>query len=84
MPRKQVPYWLALGFSYVSEAWANITGKPPAAPITGVRLAASPMLFDNAKAVKELGVRFRPLRESLTDEIQWFDEAGYLNWTLDR
>jgi len=42
------------------------------------------MLFDNAKAVKELGVRFRPLRESLTDEIQWFDEAGYLNWTLDR
>ena len=84
MPEKQVPYWLALGFSYVSETWANITGKPPAAPITGVRLAASPMLFDNAKAVKELGVRFRPLRESLTDEIQWFQEAGYLNWTLDR
>ena len=84
MPRKQVPYWLALGFSYVSETWANITGKPPAAPITGVRLAASPMLFDNAKAVKELGVRFRPLRESLTDEIQWFHDAGYLNWEMDQ
>jgi dihydroflavonol-4-reductase len=80
MPKKQVPYWLALGFSYFSETWANITGKPPAAPITGVRLAASPMLFDNAKAVNELGIRFRPLRESLVDEIQWFHDAGYLNW----
>lgn len=80
MPKKQVPYWLALGFSYFSETWANITGKPPVAPITGVRLAASPMLFDNAKAVRELGVRFRPLRESLTDEIQWFHDAGYLDW----
>lgn len=80
MPAKQVPYWLALGFSYFNETWANITGKPPAAPITGVRLAGSPMLFDNSKAIEELGVEFRPLRASLTDEIKWFHEAGYLNW----
>jgi dihydroflavonol-4-reductase len=80
MPTRRVPYWVALGFSYFSEGLANITGKPPAAPITGVRLAGSPMLFDNTRAIEELGVRFRPLTESLTDEIAWFHQQGYLDW----
>ncbi|MDA7620683.1 NAD-dependent epimerase/dehydratase family protein [Verrucomicrobia bacterium] len=80
MPSRQVPYWLALCFSYFSEGLSNMTGKPPVAPITGVRLAGSPMLFDNTRAIQELGVRFRPLTESLTDEIAWFHEQGYLSW----
>ena len=80
MPTKRVPYWVALAFSYFSEGVANLTGNPPAAPITGVRLAGSPMLFDNSRAVKELGVHFRPLHESLTDEIDWFHRQGYMDW----
>ncbi len=80
MPRRRVPYWVALGFSFLSEGVANLTGKPPAAPITGVRLAGSPMIFDNTRAIQELGIQFRPLRESLTDEIAWFHEQGYLDW----
>jgi dihydroflavonol-4-reductase len=80
MPGKRVPYWVALGFSFFSEGLANITGKPPAAPITGVRLAGSPMLFDNSRATRELGVQFRSLTESLIDEIDWFHQQGYLDW----
>jgi dihydroflavonol-4-reductase len=80
MPTKRVPYWVALGFSYFSEGLANITGKPPVAPITGVRLAGSPMLFDNTRSIQELGVQYRPLTESLSDEIEWFHQQGYLDW----
>jgi len=84
MPRRRVPYWVALGFSYFSEMWANITAKPPAAPITGVRLAGSPMHFDNRRAIEALGMKFRPLKESLADEIQWFHDQGYLDWDYEK
>ncbi|MDG1891595.1 MAG: NAD-dependent epimerase/dehydratase family protein [Verrucomicrobiota bacterium] len=83
MPKRRVPYWLALAYSYFSEGWANLSGRPPAAPITGVRLARSSMVFNNALAVQELGLSFRPLRVSLLDEIRWFHEQGYLSWQYE-
>lgn len=71
MPKRQVPYWLAYGVSLVQEFWADwVTHRPPAAPLTGVRLARSPMTFNATKARTELGFTTRPVRESLADAIQ--------------
>ncbi|NES70103.1 MAG: NAD-dependent epimerase/dehydratase family protein [Okeania sp. SIO2D1] len=79
MPRRTIPYWLALAVSIVQEAIAdNFTHKRPSAPLTGVRLARSPMLFDNTKAQQELGLNFRPIRESLRDAIAWYTKQGLL------
>lgn len=79
MPRRRVPYWLALTVSAVQEFVAdNITHKPPQAPLTGVRLARSTLLFDNSKARQELGLTFRPIRASMTDAIRWYTEQGVL------
>ncbi len=79
MPRWHIPYWLALAISTIQEFVADtITKKPPQAPLTGVRLARSPMMFDNTKAQAQLGMTFRPLRESLTDAIADYRQRGLL------
>ena len=79
MPSKRVPYWVAYGFATLNEFWSNqVTGKPPRAPLTGVRLARSPMLFNNSRAREELAVSFRSLEESLADAVAWYRERGWL------
>lgn len=79
MPQRQVPYWLAFSVSVVQEFIAdNFTHRPPAAPLTGVRLAGSPMRFSHAKARQALGFSGRPVRESLADAIDWYKERGLL------
>ena len=85
MPRRRVPYWLAFTASTVQE-WVSdhFTRRPPTAPLTGVRLARTPMRFDNRKAREELGLAFRPLRESLADAVADFAARGLLERTPRR
>lgn len=79
MPKRQVPYWLAFTVSVVQEFIADtITHRPPQAPLTGVRLAGSPMSFSSEKARQELGFIGRPVRESLGDAIEWYGQQGLL------
>lgn len=79
MPQRQVPYWLALAVSSVQELISDrLTHRPPAAPLTGVRLAGSPMRFDSRKARQELGFVGRPVEASLADAIDWYAEQGWL------
>ncbi|WP_340115442.1 NAD-dependent epimerase/dehydratase family protein [Pelagibius sp. 7325] len=79
MPRRRIPYWLAYAYSAADEFIADrLTGKPPRAPLTGVRLARHAMHFDNSRALSELGLQPRPLRHSLADAIAWFRAEGLL------
>lgn len=79
MPGLRVPGAVALVWAAVSELVADhITHRPPAAPLTGVRLARTPMIFDCSRAVRELGLPQTPLRRALVDAIAWFDETGLL------
>lgn len=79
VPRLRIPYWLAYAYSAVDEFVADrITGKPPRAPLTGVRLARHAMHFDNSRALAELGLQPRPLRRALTDAVAWFRNEGLL------
>lgn len=78
MPRTRVPYALALVSALVSEGIANVTKKPPMAPLTGVRLARTSMAFDCGKARNELGWACRPLEDSLRDMIRWMSGRGLL------
>lgn len=78
-PRMRVPYWVALGAAHVDEAIASITGKPPKAPLGGVRMAKYKMFFDPAKAIEELGLPQTPPRQALQDAVVWFKANGYVN-----
>jgi dihydroflavonol-4-reductase len=77
-PRMRVPYWVALAAAYVNEAVSAVTGKPPKAPLAGVRMAKYKMFFNPAKAVRELGLPQTPPRQALADAVEWFRSNGYV------
>jgi dihydroflavonol-4-reductase len=77
-PRFRLPYGLALAAAYVDEALARLTGKPPRAPLAGVRMARYMMFFNPAKAVRELGLPQTPPRQALVDAVAWFRANGYV------
>lgn len=66
VPRRRIPYTVALSFAYLNELVADhITGAQPIASVTGVRLAKSTFWFDNRLTTRDLNVAFRPVEESL-------------------
>lgn len=77
-PWVRVPYGVALAAAHVSEALAVLTGRPPKAPVAGVRMARYKMWFNPAKAIRELGLPQTPPREAFQAAIQWFRENGYV------
>ncbi|MFQ5566342.1 MAG: hypothetical protein ACE5EU_08270, partial [Paracoccaceae bacterium] len=78
-PRFRVPHWLALAAARVEAGVAAVTKRPPAAPLTGVRLAGRRVRFDNAKARGELGFAPPPIDGALADAVAWMRAAGRLD-----
>ena len=77
-PKTQIPYSIALAAAHVNEAISAITGKPPKAPLAGVRMAKYKMFFNPAKAIRELGLPQTPPRKALADAVEWFRKNGYV------
>ncbi len=77
-PKMRIPYFVALTAAHVNEAIANLTGKPPKAPISGVRMAKYKMWFNPAKAIRELGLPQTPPKQALTDAVEWFRANGFV------
>lgn len=77
-PRLRIPYAVALGAAYVSEAVSLLTRRPPKAPLGGVRMARHKMFFNPAKAIRELGLPQTPPRQALADAADWFRRNGYV------
>lgn len=77
-PKFRVPYTVALAAAYVDEGLARLTGKPPKAPLAGVRMARYKMFFSPAKAIRELGLPQTPPRQALADAVEWFRANGYV------
>jgi dihydroflavonol-4-reductase len=76
-PRWRVPYALGLAVAAFSELWADhVTGRPPKATLTGVRLTRRTMHFDPARSLAELDLRPRPVRQSLADAVAWLRQSG--------
>src|SRR5206468_12383969 len=68
VPRWRVPYALGLAVAACSELWADhVTGRPPKATLTGVRLTRRTLHFDPTWSLGELDLHPRPVRESLAD-----------------
>ena len=77
-PKMRVPYAVALGAAYANEAVSFFTGKPPKAPLAGVRMARYKMFFNPAKAIRELGLPQTPPKQALADAVEWFRRNGYV------
>ncbi|MGC9947791.1 MAG: NAD-dependent epimerase/dehydratase family protein [Bryobacteraceae bacterium] len=71
-PRLRLPYFAMLGFAYVSKFVGRVTGAPVLVTPEAIRTLQENYDVSSAKAERELGATFRPLEETLRDEIAWF------------
>ncbi len=76
-PRVRLPHAVAYAFGALETGWAELTGRPPRAPLEAVRMARSKMYVSSAKAERELGYRPGPVEPALERAIAWFRENRY-------
>ncbi|MDX2036345.1 MAG: NAD-dependent epimerase/dehydratase family protein [Isosphaeraceae bacterium] len=80
VPRWTVPYPVGLAIAYASEFWADhVDHCPPRATVTGVRLTRRTMHFDARESLEAIGLRPRPIMQSLMDTVRGWIE----NRTID-
>jgi dihydroflavonol-4-reductase len=77
-PRVRIPYFVAWAAACLNETVSRFTGRPPKAPMAGVRMAKYKMFFSPAKAIRELGLPQTSPRQALSDAVEWFRANGYV------
>ncbi|MFN6513498.1 MAG: SDR family oxidoreductase [Nostoc sp. CreGUA01] len=77
-PRMEIPDWLALSIAWLLETWAGLTGGVNPMPLAGIQTLLEKANLSSAKADQELGVTFRPFRNTLKDTVLWYQSQGYL------
>ncbi len=71
-PRRRIPFAVTLAYAWLSEIYSRITGRPVLVTVNSVRTLRYRHVTSSAKARRELGASFRPLAETLHDEVAWF------------
>jgi dihydroflavonol-4-reductase len=80
-PKRRIPAAALLVFAAVGELGAKIVKKPVLLSMATVRLMlreADRTHFNPAKSERELGLTFRPVEETLADEVAWYRANGWL------
>jgi dihydroflavonol-4-reductase len=75
-PKRKIPYRVALAVAHVNEMISFFTGKPPRAPLAGVRMARYKMWFNPAKAIRVLQLPQTPPKQAFADAVEWFRANG--------
>jgi len=76
-PTVRIPYAVAWTAAAVGGLISKWTGKPPRAPMEGVRMARKKMWVRHDKAARELGYQPAPASVALGNAIASFREKGY-------
>jgi len=80
VPRWRIPYALGLAVAHASEFWSDhVTGRPPKATVTGVRLTRRTMHFDPSRSLAALDLSPQPIRRSLADAVSWLRLVGEID-----
>jgi dihydroflavonol-4-reductase len=80
-PTRQIPMSMLYLIAGVNETWARMTRQPIFLSLSTVRLMAQEdgrTTFDHSRRELELGLHFRPVEETLRDEVAWYREHGWL------
>jgi len=77
-PKIKIPHWFAMRVAEGNEMISFVTGRPPRAPVAGVKMAKYKMWFNPAKATMMLGLPQTPPRQAFADAIAWFRANGYV------
>jgi dihydroflavonol-4-reductase len=78
-PTRKPPYPLALTVAWISQTVARARHVPALVTVKGVQTLHHNNPTSSAKAVRELGVTFRPLEETLRDTVAWYQSMTAIN-----
>jgi dihydroflavonol-4-reductase len=78
MPTRALPLWFGWVLLPIALAGSAITKKEPFLTADMLRAAVSNAVVSRHKAEQELGYTLRPLRESLSDAVRFYEEQGWL------
>jgi dihydroflavonol-4-reductase len=76
-PKLRLPNALVLTIAHVSGFYARLTRTRPMMPLEGVKAMQAKDGADSSKAVREFGLSFRPIEETLRDTVAWFRSNEY-------
>lgn len=77
-PRLVLPYWLAMSYAHVLDAWSRLSGKEPDLTPESVGEASWKLSVDSSKAERMLAYRQTPLPQLLDDMLIWMGEQQLL------
>lgn len=78
-PRVVLPMWIAKSGAPLSMLLDRIRGRRPLfTPISMKELESNPSL-SHKRATTDLGYEPRPLKQTVTDTVEWFRSNGFLN-----
>ncbi len=78
VPTRALPLWVGWALLPFALAGSALTKKDPFITPDMLRASVSNEVVSHDKAHRELGYTIRPLRESLTDAVSWYQERGWL------
>ena len=73
-----LPNWLLFLLSHLFLVISFFTGKKPKLTPEMVKFNKINFFFSNEKAKKELGINFKPFKESAVKAVKWYQDNGYL------
>ncbi|HEY9735796.1 MAG TPA: SDR family oxidoreductase, partial [Trichocoleus sp.] len=77
-PKGKLPGFMMRLLAFVSTAVGLLTHRKPDIAIPAVKFLLAKLAYDSTKAQQTLGVRFRPLDETLKDAVAWYRDRGFV------
>lgn len=77
-PQRRIPYAIGMVIAQLSEIQSKVTGRTVLLSRARVQSLHQKFQWSSEKALKELGITFRPLEETLSDEVDWYRKHGYV------
>ncbi|MBN1869082.1 MAG: NAD-dependent epimerase/dehydratase family protein [Candidatus Omnitrophica bacterium] len=78
-PKIRFPYPLLDAFVHAEEFLSiQVLKKKPLMPTEGIKYCKNSVIFDNSKAVRELGYTATPVKETLRRAVSWYRTHGYI------
>jgi dihydroflavonol-4-reductase len=76
-PKLRLPNALVLTIAHVTGFYARLTRTRPMMPLEGVKAMQAKDGADSSKTVREFGLSFRPIEDTLRDTVAWYRSNGY-------
>ena len=74
----KIPGFAISTLAAFSDLFSKITGAKSPISKTGIQTLQAKLTVDSSKAKRELGAKFRPIAETLANEVKWYRENGFV------